>query len=195
MQIVDSNHAVLKAPQSFSDKKVMQFLNSKQQWLDKTAQKLRAQDSFADMFDFDKFVYLNGEKVMPTSQLALGFDEFSNEKKKKIVKKFYLGQFENLKAKVQQISQRCNLAYAQVQPLSSVRVWGNFSTKKVMKLNLKLLVVPPQLQEYVICHELCHGLFMNHSPKFWAALEKVCPNCRALRKQLSEYAFLLKEKF
>ena len=64
-----------------------------------------------------------------------------------------------------------------------------------MKLNWKLLILPRNLAEYVVCHELCHSLHMNHQPKFWKAVEKICPDFKTRKKELSKYGFLLKNGF
>jgi predicted metal-dependent hydrolase len=45
--------------------------------------------------------------------------------------------------------------------------WASCSAKKNLSLNTKLLFVPPDLVRYVIKHELCHTVHMNHSPEFW----------------------------
>ena len=45
--------------------------------------------------------------------------------------------------------------------------WASCSAKRNLSLNTKLLFLPPDLVRYVIMHELCHTVHMNHSPEFW----------------------------
>ncbi len=68
--------------------------------------------------------------------------------------------------------------------------WGSCDANGTVKLNWRLLMLPPQLRRYVILHELCHMKFLDHSAAFWAELERCLPGCRALRKELRRYAFL-----
>ena len=49
------------------------------------------------------------------------------------------------------------------------------------------IVLPQELQDYVMLHELCHLREMNHGPRFHALLESVCPGHRALAKELRSY--------
>ena len=45
-------------------------------------------------------------------------------------------------------------------------------------------MVPPRLQDYVIVHELCHRIELNHSAAFWAHVESVLPDYRERRAEL-----------
>ena len=48
------------------------------------------------------------------------------------------------------------------------------------------MLVPDEVQNYVVVHELCHIKEMNHSVRFWAEVEKVMPNYREYKKWLKE---------
>jgi predicted metal-dependent hydrolase len=41
--------------------------------------------------------------------------------------------------------------------------------------------------DFVVVHELCHLKEMNHSPRFWAEVEKVLPDYRQRRKWLKDH--------
>ena len=64
---------------------------------------------------------------------------------------------------------------------------GSCSSLGNTNLNLRLVSLPQELQDYVMLHELCHLKYLNHSPQFHALLESVCPGHRALEKQIKQY--------
>ena len=194
LKLIDSNHAVLKVPKTLSQKKIDEFLESKRTWLKKNAEKLRERENFGAEFDFLKYIYFDGKPYVETSKISLDFEKLSEAKKKSVIKKFYLSHFGELEALAQELSAKTGLKFKDAKPTSSVRVWGSYSTQKVMKLNWKLLILPRNLAEYVICHELCHSLHMNHQPKFWKAVEKICPDFKERKKELSRFAFVLKNE-
>ena len=65
--------------------------------------------------------------------------------------------------------------------------WGSCSSLGNINLNLRLVSLPQELQDYVMLHELCHLKYLNHGPEFHALLESVCPGHRALARQMKEY--------
>ena len=64
--------------------------------------------------------------------------------------------------------------------------WGSCSSAGNLNFNCLLMLTPPEVRDYVVIHELCHRLEMNHSPRFWAHVARVCPDHRALRRWLKE---------
>ncbi len=189
LKVVDSENAVLKVPLNFSDKKIADFLKEKSVWLNKAALKLKNMELTTSQLEIDEFLYLDGEKV---AKIDEKFPLKTQNQREKLVKEWYLSQFFRLEEMVREISLKTGLKYSQVKPASSVRIWGSFNSFGQMKLNWKLLILPRRLWRYVVCHELCHGKFMNHQPRFWALVQKICPDYKQLKKELSTYSFLLK---
>lgn len=66
--------------------------------------------------------------------------------------------------------------------------WGSCSSSGNLNFNCMLMATTPELIDYVVVHELCHRKQMNHSPSFWAEVEKVLPNYKELRKELRQYS-------
>ena len=64
--------------------------------------------------------------------------------------------------------------------------WGSCTSKGNLNFNCLLMLCPGSVREYVIVHELCHRLEMNHSPRFWAEVEKQLPDYRQQRKWLKD---------
>lgn len=66
--------------------------------------------------------------------------------------------------------------------------WGSCSSKTGIRINWRLIHLPPHLGDYVIAHELAHQTEMNHSPRFWRVVEKAFPGWRAARAELKRRA-------
>lgn len=54
--------------------------------------------------------------------------------------------------------------------------WGSCTKKGNIVLNSDLIKAPITCIDYVLIHEICHLKHHNHSPKFWALLNKYCPD-------------------
>lgn len=73
--------------------------------------------------------------------------------------------------------------------LSSARTrWGSCSRVSGIRLNWRLIHLPLALVDYVVAHELAHLVEMNHSPRFWAEVARLCPDWREARRELKERA-------
>ncbi len=77
-------------------------------------------------------------------------------------------------------------------PMLSVRRmksrWGSCTPSGKITLNLHLIQLPKVSIDYVLVHELCHLKHPNHSPAFYALLERLMPDWRDRRKRLSIFA-------
>ncbi|MDB6169705.1 MAG: hypothetical protein JWM88_2569 [Verrucomicrobia bacterium] len=56
--------------------------------------------------------------------------------------------------------------------------WGSCSANGTISLNWRLVQTPDFVRDYIVYHELMHLREMNHSARFWARVEEVCPDWR-----------------
>lgn len=80
--------------------------------------------------------------------------------------------------------------YNQVRIKHNRSNWGSCSELGNINLNLNLMRLPEHLRDYVMLHELCHLRYLNHGQEFHALLESVCPNHRALAREMKSYKLI-----
>ena len=78
------------------------------------------------------------------------------------------------------------VTYGQISIRAQRSRWGSCSSKGNLNFNCLLALVPAEVLDYVVVHELCHRLEMNHSQDFWSQVERVLPNYKTSRKWLKE---------
>ncbi len=64
--------------------------------------------------------------------------------------------------------------------------WGSCSSRGTLSFNWKLYLAPVPCLDYVVVHELCHLVHMDHSPAFWAEVERIMPDYRIWKKWLRD---------
>ncbi len=85
------------------------------------------------------------------------------------------------------LAEKHGFAYNRVFIKNQQILWGSCSHKNNINLNVKLILLPEQLREYIILHELVHLKIKNHSPAFWNELSRYCPDYKFRRKELRKY--------
>ncbi|MCX7120572.1 MAG: SprT family zinc-dependent metalloprotease [Gammaproteobacteria bacterium] len=98
---------------------------------------------------------------------------------KKQAKK-YLGELLN------QLSIECNLPYQKLSIRGQKTVWGSCTAQKNIQLNYKILFLPKAIARYILIHELCHTVHLNHSVSFWKCVARFVPDFRAQVKLLRQ---------
>jgi predicted metal-dependent hydrolase len=69
--------------------------------------------------------------------------------------------------------------------------WGSCSASGAVSLNWRLIQAPEFVRDYIIYHELMHLREMNHSSRFWAHVERVCPTWREAERWIKRSGSLL----
>lgn len=93
-----------------------------------------------------------------------------------------------LPMRVERFSVACRLPYHTVKINASRGRWGSCSMRKDINLSCFLMLLPEHLADYVILHELCHTVEMNHDVRFWALLDRLCGgHAQALRRELKAF--------
>ncbi|MBN1449160.1 MAG: M48 family metallopeptidase [Bacteroidetes bacterium] len=99
---------------------------------------------------------------------------------------------------LQELSHRIN-SHADAMRLRPGRItiraqrskWGSCSQNGNISLNMRLMLVPPAVADYVMIHELAHLRQLNHSQRFWGIVDRYCPDRKTHQRWLREHSWLL----
>ena len=104
---------------------------------------------------------------------------------KNVLKHFLTNEAKRiLPEKVNFFAKKYNFKFSEVKITSARSRWGSCNNKKRIALSCFLLLLPENLIDMVILHELCHTEQMNHGTKFYARLRTILPNLGELNKAL-----------
>lgn len=90
-------------------------------------------------------------------------------------------------ARVKELAVKYNFNYNRVFIKNIKSRWGSCSKKGNVNFTLHLMRLPEELIDYVILHELAHTKEHNHSKNFWAVLDKIYGNAKAVDRKLKNY--------
>lgn len=92
--------------------------------------------------------------------------------------------------RLQELARKHGFSYKKLTFKKSRTNWGSCSTAGNINISVFLLLVPSRLVDYVLVHELCHTRHPDHSPAFWALVDKVLGSSgsgKACQRELRAY--------
>ena len=91
------------------------------------------------------------------------------------------------------ITQRANLiagvigvSFGRITIRDQKTLWGSCSNKRTLSFNWRLVLIPLDMLDYIIVHELCHLVCLRHSERFWKLVEKWVPGYAAREKWIRD---------
>ncbi len=187
-------------PKGVNIKVVEPFVKKHQQWLTDTLQHLKNQQSTEPDRALPSTIHLqaiqqnfnivyqttnksHSSRLATTETVEIFSDNDSHKKQ-------LLQQWLNTTAKktltpwLRQTSETLNLPFNKVTIRAQKTRWGSCSSRKNISINRNLLFLPKSVVQYLFIHELCHTKHLNHSKVYWAFVEKMEPNYKALDRAL-----------
>lgn len=187
------------APIGTSDRAIMDALNQQEGWIRKKLRELNNLEKpesigFGSSIPLlggnktllpnDENLKINNPKIL-TDSILLGSKEWSNKKLKEILMDFYREKTRDLAV------ERTELYWKAIgkKPTGiSVRNqktrWASCSSKGTLSFNLRCSMLPIELFDYIVMHELCHLVHLDHSREFWEMMEEVLPDYNDKRRRL-----------
>ncbi|MBO93755.1 MAG: hypothetical protein CMI32_02505 [Opitutales bacterium] len=176
----------LVLPVKHSEKEGLAFLQKQGKWLERQLSKSLAPVSLLEHLRKKPLLTIDGKKRQTTVEFACqksspswrrsedGCVEFAldpaqdPERQAVLLAKSLAKTY--LPVRVANLGERIGLSPKQVRVGDQRSRWGSCSSRRILSLNWRLLLLDPDLQDYVVHHELAHLKIMNHSENYWKFL-------------------------
>ena len=201
LRVVSRDEVILNVPPRGSLPEAKNFVAAKMNWIiDKTGE-MPAENEMAELLKICPMIWLDRRprsfrwefsKSSVRSSCSIGLDEikavFPDGKKEEnealLSCMIKLGK-EYLPLRLQGCAEKVGLSYRHVRVGNQKTRWGSCSSRQVISLNWRILLLDYSVGEYVLFHELAHLKHMNHSSQFWKLLQEWVTDARILDRKLS----------
>lgn len=198
----------ISKPKYISKKRALEFVSENKLDLYEKYKKIKKEDmgvkfwNSGDTFIFKGEKYIINSNEIETNRIKVKLDE----KSKKIFIEYPIGLAENekklnidraikrmlknntellLKNKVVYWSKITNIPYKQFKVNDATSKFGScIPSKKILHFSSRLIMLPEDIIDGVIVHELCHMIYPNHSKDFYDLVRKYKPNYDEINKWL-----------
>jgi predicted metal-dependent hydrolase len=178
----------VKAPKNTADELIIKAIEQQGKWILEHLNKIDVAKKISKTKEYQaqgKFLFLGKEYLL--SEL-ISTDGLEEEELKINLKKFYTVSCKKV------VSERINIYQQQlrVKPKSfeiveSSTKWGSCNSDKKITFNYRLAMAPVEVIDYVIVHELCHLVHMNHDRSFWRLVGSVQHDYKKKESYLTRY--------
>jgi len=90
----------------------------------------------------------------------------------------------DLAASVEKHAHPLSLRVKRIAVRDQTSRWGSCSTTGALSFSWRLVLAPPFVLDYVAAHEVAHLIEMNHGPRFWKLVKKICPEFETAKQWL-----------
>lgn len=191
---------VVTVPRAGTQKLARQFVESRKGWLEKQWRRLEAQKPLSQLLRPGMDILFRGDRktlALPASgetpELMLAdqripFDPAEEDVRPMVEKHLRRLATGELTRRVEELAAQHQCQVKRVVIRNQRTRWGSCSCHGAISLNWRLIQLPAHVRDYIIIHELMHLRHLNHSPRFWAAVESSCPEYRQAEDWLKGHA-------
>lgn len=159
VSVQPDNRVLVKAPYGTPERMVQEFLLTKKSWITNQIEK-------------------QTREVQKAESLGLLSDDEMKQIKKKARK--------ILPERVEYWAKKIGVTYGRISIRLQSSRWGSCAQNGNLNFNCLLVLMPPEVLDCVVVHELCHRKYMNHSKDFYAEIDRVFPDYKLCNKWLKE---------
>lgn len=160
IQVSASGQVTVRAPRTMSDTTIENFLTQKESWI-------------------LKHLSHAASEPVPSPGENRPLSDFRRSYYMESARKIF-------KRKTAAYAKKMSVTYGRITIREQKTRWGSCSSKGNLNFNWKLVLLAPELLDYVVVHELAHRREMNHSKNFWKIVEAELSDYRERRRRLKE---------
>ncbi len=200
--------AVAIIPRRGSEREAARFVEQHQEWLERARERQARKPRGAAVWVIGTHILWRGEMTelrratagggegRERPQVCLAADvfrvpSFTGDLRPTLEAHFARRGKVELPARTWELAALCGVEVKQVTVRDQRSRWGSCSARGTISLNWRLVQTPDFVRDYIIYHELMHLREMNHSARFWARVEEVCPGWREAENWLKRNGSLL----
>jgi len=195
IEINSHGEVILRVPNHVKASFIEKIVLEKRDWILKKQNLLKTKVLNKKEFIFgETFYYLGCEyALLPSfdSKKSLDFDSafYVNElyltNVHKLLADWYKKQAKKyLPTRAMELGKASALTITNISINSAKKRWGSCSASGSINFSWRLIMLPPEVIDYVIVHELAHLKELNHSKKFWDFVEVILPDYKVPKQWL-----------
>lgn len=185
----------VQAPKGMSDERVIQALEGKWDWIQEKLSEMKERTLGPKLKTYEhgeSFLYLGKEYPIQISQnmnieqdyavferekLHIVVKQLEDEKIRQALKRFYYQQCKMLvERSIKSYQSNFKTKPRSIRITDNKTNWGTCDSKQQLTFNWKLAMAPQQVIDYVVVHEMCHMVHLNHDRSFWRLVGKILPD-------------------
>jgi len=186
IQIDPIGRITVKAPKNTKEDLIINAIQQNGKWIQDKLEDISKLQKSLEVRSYDeqgKFLYLGKEYFLHELIDTNGLKE---EELKTNLKKFYIARCKKIIGQRIQIYQQQLGVKPKIVEFGEYKSqWGSCNSNKRIAFNYKLILAPIEAIDYVIVHELCHLIHMNHDRSFWRLVGSVLPDYKERQKFLA----------
>ena len=137
-----------------------------------------------EKFDKTEFVFVNQTLVLQLDEATV--EPVSSERITAALQSFLFRQCKRtIEKRVLHYQKHFKQKPKKITIEKSYKKWGTCNSARELTFNYLLITKSPEAIDYVVVHELCHLMHLNHDRSFWRLLGSILPNYKEDEKKLS----------
>ena len=178
----------LKVPKDTSNEMIVSTIESKGKWILEKLHEIgiaRETPKAREYHAEGKFLYLGKEYFLHE---LIDCSELNEEALERNLKKFYIASCRTIvEERIKIYQKQLKVRPKTIEIVESRVKWGSCSSDRNLTFNYRLAMAPIEVIDYVVIHELCHLLHMNHDRSFWRRVGSIMPDYKEKEEYLKRY--------